>query len=318
MDPVCHSLAGACLARAGLERRTPMATATLVLAANAPDIDGIAYLVSSMSVYWRRGWTHGPLAMLVLPLALSGLMLLWDRHVRQPRARRRGAPCTPVSGRGLLVVAAVGTWSHPLLDLLNSYGVRLLMPFSGRWFYGDALYIVDPWMYLTLGGGVIAAWAAHRTRRAVAQPARVGLSLALAYIALTLGLDAWARDEVRAGLARAGYPDARFMVTPVPVTPFRREVLVDVGDRYEKGLVVFAPGPRFRPLGYAVRKLDDHPLVREAMATETAQRYLSWSRFPFWTIEQGGATPIVRVNDARYAFGPGGGWAAQPIALPPR
>ena len=37
------------------------------------------------------------------------------------------------------------------MDVLNSYGVRLLMPFSGRWFYGDALYIVDPWLYLAAG-----------------------------------------------------------------------------------------------------------------------------------------------------------------------
>lgn len=318
MDPVCHSLAGACLARAGLARRTPVATATLVLAANAPDIDGVAYVVSDLSVYWRRGWTHGPLAMVALPLVLTALVQLWDRLVRQPRAHRRGQACAPVSTRGLLLVAAIGTWSHPLLDALNSYGVRLLMPFSDRWFYGDALYIVDPWLYLTLGGGVaLAAVAARRTGDRT-RPARVGLLLAALYIAATLGLDAWARREVQSGLARAGAPDARFMVTPVPVTPFRREVLVDLGDRYEKGLVIFAPGPRFRPLGYSIRTNDDHPLVQEARATEHARRYLMWSRFPFWTVVSAGASPVVRLNDARYAFGPDGGWAAQSIALPPR
>ena len=65
MDNLCHSLAGACLSKAGLDRRTPLATATLVLAANVPDIDGITYLTSPLPMYWRRGMTHGPIAMVV-------------------------------------------------------------------------------------------------------------------------------------------------------------------------------------------------------------------------------------------------------------
>ena len=39
MDPVCHSLAGLAMGQAGLRRRTPLALPTLVLGANAPDID---------------------------------------------------------------------------------------------------------------------------------------------------------------------------------------------------------------------------------------------------------------------------------------
>ena len=28
------------------------------------------------------------------------------------------------------------------------------MPFDGRWFYGDALFIIDPWVWLVLGGSL--------------------------------------------------------------------------------------------------------------------------------------------------------------------
>jgi len=47
---------------------------------------------------------------------------------------------------------------------MNTYGVRLLMPFDGRWFYGDALFIVDPWIWLALGGALLLALppGAHR------------------------------------------------------------------------------------------------------------------------------------------------------------
>ncbi len=66
------------------------------------------------------------------------------------------------------------------MDWLNSYGVRLLMPFSNRWFYGDALYIVDP----------VPVCDVRRCRRLVAtqdrrgvhprraRPARLGLAVA--------------------------------------------------------------------------------------------------------------------------------------------
>ena len=157
MDPVCHTLTGLALGHAGLKRRTPLALTTLALAANAPDIDIAVLATDTLQMSFRRGWTHGPPAMVVLPLALTALVVAYDRLVRQ---RRVPAP-PPVMPAQLLWLAALGTWSHPLLDYMNSYGIRLLMPFSGRWFYGDALYIVDPWLYLLLGAGVAWAWRAR-------------------------------------------------------------------------------------------------------------------------------------------------------------
>jgi inner membrane protein len=62
MDPVCHSLAGLTMGQAGLGRRTPLALPTLVLAANAPDIDVVTMVTTDVWMYYRRGWTHGPIA----------------------------------------------------------------------------------------------------------------------------------------------------------------------------------------------------------------------------------------------------------------
>ncbi|GAB1342876.1 hypothetical protein MASR1M101_20030 [Gemmatimonas sp.] len=50
--------------------------------------------------------------------------------------------------RALMVVALVGTLSHLLLDFTNSYGVHPFWPFDGRWYYGDAVFIVEPWLWL--------------------------------------------------------------------------------------------------------------------------------------------------------------------------
>ena len=148
MDNLTHTLAGAVLAKAGLDRRTPLAMPTLLVAANLPDLDVLAYLRDPLfALTFRRGWTHGVLAMAVLPLALASSMAAWDRLVR----RRRRPDAAPAPFRELLLLSFAGVLSHPLLDLLNTYGVRLLMPFSGRWFYGDTLFIVDPWLWGLLG-----------------------------------------------------------------------------------------------------------------------------------------------------------------------
>ncbi len=312
MDNLCHGLAGLAMGHAGLKRRTPLALTTLVLAANAPDIDIVVVATDTLAVYFRRGWTHGPPAMLVLPLALTALVVAFDRVVRQ---RRTPAP-PPVVPREVLLVAALGTWSHPLLDYMNSYGIRLLMPLSGQWFYGDALYIVDPWLTLVLG---IGAWVAWKNRGSAARGlrvARAALAVALVYVGGMYASNLWARSVVAEGLARAGRGDARFMVTPVAVNPLRREVLVDLGDRYEKGFVRFAPWPEFRPAGYGVDVHADDPAARAAAATALGRQYLTWSRFPFYVIERNAEGTVVYLNDARYS-GPSGrdGWAGLRIPV---
>ena len=63
------------------------------------------------------------------------------------------------------VLGYIGVLSHVAMDWLNTYGVRLLMPLSPQWFYGDAVFIVDPWLWLMFAAGVIArqTWL-RRTR----------------------------------------------------------------------------------------------------------------------------------------------------------
>ncbi len=154
MDPIAHTLVGGTLAKTALQRATPLATATLLIGANLPDIDGMAQFVGrDFSLGVRRGWTHGVLALAVLPAMLAVGMWLLDAW----RRRHRGAE-RPVARLGpLLGLAYLSVLSHPALDWLNNYGVRLLMPFDGRWFYGDALFIVDPWVWLLAGTSLVLA-----------------------------------------------------------------------------------------------------------------------------------------------------------------
>ena len=159
MDPLAHTLVGATLAETRLRNGTAaMAVPAGVLAANAPDVDAVTYFFSGdLALGFRRGWTHGVLAMAVLPLVLTAALLLVDRLA----ARRRGRPPQARAGP-LLRLTAAGVLSHSALDWLNTYGVRLLMPFDDTWFYGDALFIIDPWVWLLAGLTVVLAHSASR------------------------------------------------------------------------------------------------------------------------------------------------------------
>lgn len=164
MEPLSHTLTGACLAETGLKRVTPLATATLIIAANLPDVDGTCYLAGSdLAFGFRRGWTHGLVAWIVLPVILTYAMLAFDALVR----RRRDPSLAPARSGPLLALSVLGVLTHPFLDWLNNYGIRLLMPISDRWFYGDTLFIVDPWLWLILGGATALAWTRSRTGMAI-------------------------------------------------------------------------------------------------------------------------------------------------------
>src|SRR5687767_3593688 len=102
MDNLCHTLVGAALGEAGLKHRTRFGAATLMVAANLPDVDVLVFATSTSSVAFRRGWTHGPLAQLALPLALTGVMLL---IARRSRAQPDSVPIRPA---WLFILALAG------------------------------------------------------------------------------------------------------------------------------------------------------------------------------------------------------------------
>lgn len=284
MDNVCHTLVGLAAARAGLNTTTRYATATLAISANVPDIDVVAFVTGIPPVALRRGWTHGVLAQIILPLLLAFVVHAWSR--------RRGHPANL---RWLIVLSYIGVLSHVFLDYLNTYGVRLLMPFSPQWFYGDAVFIVDPWLWLALGLGWFLA---RRGRRA---PARAGLAVAAVYIAVMLVSARAARGIVEERWIDAmGSPPAALMVGPVPLNPLRKTIIVDAGDRYIRGTFAWLPRSiRFDPVEIA--KNDRASLIERAKAQEPDfDAILVWARFPYWTIEADPDGAHVSLNDLRF------------------
>lgn len=317
MDNVCHTLVGLAAARAGLDTKTRLATATLAISANLPDIDVLVFATNIPSVSFRRGWTHGPVAQLLLPLACAGVMWLAARRRTEQQGdapRRAGASppaSVPLSFGWLLLLSFIGIYTHLFLDYLNNYGVRLLMPFSQRWFYGDAIFIVDVWLWLMLG---IGWW---RSRGGNARPARLGLAAASVYIALML-ISARSSRAIIADrwMEATGARPAQLMVGPVPLNPFRKDIIIDAGDHYVTGTFDWVPRRVIFNTG-RIDKNDRHPAVAAAHADAKVRGILTWARFPFWTVRAVNGGTEVTLRDVRFASMDRGGFAAIVIVRQP-
>lgn len=312
MDPVTHTLLGATLAETGLKHKTRLATVTLIVGANLPDVDILTYAWSSVDALWlRRGVTHGIGALLLLPVLLVGVMVAWDRLASGRASVQRTAPAP------LLALSALAVLSHPVLDSLNVYGMRWLMPFSDEWWYGDTLFIVDPWIWAVLVAGIFLA--RRRSRRGgpesapvgyAGRPARAALLVMAGYVALMATSAMIGRTLVRRAMVQeAASTPERIMVAPVPVTPFARRVVMDMGGVYRFGDLRWLPTPQFELDDVVIDPFPNHYAATVATRGPVVRKFLGWARFPYHRVEDRGETFLVRIGDARYTMDPEGSWA---------
>jgi len=295
MDNLTHSLVGAVLGQAGLKRTTGLAMPALIIGANLPDVDAACFfwLEGTEHLAFRRGITHGPPALVLLPLVLAGILWGWDRWQTQ-RGTRPEARLTVRFG-WLYAMAFIGCLSHPFFDWLNVYGIRLLEPFSSQWFYGDTLFIIDPWLWALLIGSV---WLSRRREKGGgewARPARVGIAAVVAYIGVNGAITHQPFDlELYDG------PGSERISMPVPFYFWEREV-IRVGRNWpemesEAGQVPYLQSEG-RPLVDPKQRCAMPNLTEARRTNSQLDAFLFWSRAPFATRAADGS---VILYDARF------------------
>ncbi len=290
MDNLTHSLIGAALGQAGLKRKTGLAIPALIIAANLPDIDAPCVMYGVESLAMRRGITHGPIALVLLPLVLAGLLIAFDRW--QTRRGKRPDKRPPVHAGWLIALCYIGTFTHPLFDWFNNYGIRLLEPISSDWFYGDTLFIIDPWIWAMLGFGV---WKSIRREQAglfmTSWPAHAALLAVGAYVVVNLGISRFIES-----LARMTEPYPEVVVTsPVPLAFWRREVLWRAHGKYGSYTVDF-PFTRSNEVAPRPTNMADPRVTERASRDKAAQAFLFWSRMPVAEIWGDG----IELQDQRF------------------
>ncbi|WP_299192883.1 metal-dependent hydrolase [uncultured Erythrobacter sp.] len=295
MDNLTHSLVGAVMGQAGLKKKTGLAMPALIIGANLPDVDAACFfwLEGAEHLGFRRGITHGPPALILLPLILAGLLWAFDRW--QAKRGKRPEKRLPVHFGWLYALSFIGCLSHPLFDWLNVYGIRFFEPFSSAWFHGDTLFIIDLWLWAILG--LTLWWSLRKEKKGGenwTKPAWIGIAVGVAYIGANW-LITWF-DYNAGGKYSEPYP-AEYISSPAPFFFWQRERIA----RLESGRWISdAWGGTAREYGYSNSEavqcaLPD--LEEERKTNSELDAFLFWTRAPMAEGERDGS---VVLYDARF------------------
>ncbi|HET8875499.1 MAG TPA: metal-dependent hydrolase, partial [Casimicrobiaceae bacterium] len=151
MDNVTHTLIGALLGESAARLAPPAGNgrqaklrrglflAVAIVGSNFPDADLLSTLGADGKLAYlleHRGHTHTVAGALLISLAMLGGCALWQRW--------RGLVLPARDRRWLVALALLAPLFHIAMDALNTYGVHPWWPFDNRWYYGDAVFIVEP------------------------------------------------------------------------------------------------------------------------------------------------------------------------------
>jgi inner membrane protein len=315
MDPLTHTATGLFLGRTGLNRVTPGATAILLLAANAPDIDIVCALGGSVDyLHYHRHLTHALIAaplMALLPVALTRL------------AMRK-----PVRWLPAFAISLVAVLIHLLLDFTNVYGIRFFLPFSGEWLRLDCTSVVDLWIWAICLVAVAAPFISKLVGSEIAsrklKPKHYGRGWAIAALLLIalydcgrLALNARATGMLESRIYRQE-PPLRAIALPDPANPLHWRGVVETAGFYAvQDLNLLRDFDPTRAAYY--RKPPADLAIQAASQTKTIREFLRFSVFPLWRVTPAGepdGSRLVEVFDMRFGTPDEPGFVASAVVGP--
>jgi inner membrane protein len=249
---------------------------------NLPDLDfAYAGITPGKLGYLlhHRGHTHTLIAGVLLGALTYALLVAW--------ARRKSLALSRPETLALAVLSLFGPWTHVGMDALNSYGVHPFWPAHDGWFYGDAVFIVEPWFWVfsipplalasvTRFGRISLALCLVVALAAAWIMLGVGTALVLTVgSALTVVVSARLRERGRALLAIGGFIAVILVFSGT--SRLAKAALLDAVERQPRALAervtvvdtVLAPSPA-NPLcwqGLVVGRTKDSYLLEVALVS---------------------------------------------------
>jgi inner membrane protein len=320
MEPVTHFLTGACLGRAGFNRKTALVTLTMTLACEAPDVDMVAYFGGSTYGFAQhRGITHTLIGIPIVSALVVALVFIGYKVYRRwrPVEHRPASESAPPPIRwGLLyLLALVAGYVHLLLDFTNNYGVRPFYPFSDRWYSWDIVFIVEPVILVILIAGLVlpSLFGLINSEIGVRRRGLRGRGGAIA--ALVLLLVVWGfRDyqhrravNAMSALLYQNEPATRIGAYPYHTNPFKWHGVVET-DAFFQTMRVDSLRPEVDPDGRTLMSYNspETEITKAAKNTYLGRVYFNWAYFPLIEVEKRehsvGSDYIVHFRDLRFAY----------------
>jgi membrane-bound metal-dependent hydrolase YbcI (DUF457 family) len=289
LDPLTHTLVGVGIANAFFRKKVGAAAVPiLAIASNLPDVDAIVMLTGDpTAVLLRRTFGH---SLFTLPFWALGLALLFRRRYRQIRL--------PALYGLILLGAAV----HLFFDLVNSFGVVPLWPFSDWRPELAIIFIID----LTLTGllaapsllSLMPALRPHLERLS-----RLSIGCVVLYVAFC-SANRVVGQQMLAEATATERPAGFAYTFPEPLGPHRWRGVAREGTTYQVYLIT--------PLAGRIELKDrigtnrDDPHVKRAAESPLGRRLTWFFKAPVWEVERdparspNGGPVQVRVYDLRF------------------
>jgi inner membrane protein len=334
MEPVTHFLTGACIGRAGLNRKTAYATLTAVLAAEAADLDVLwSYAGQVEMLKHHRGITHTLIAVPVVAAVVVGVVWLLHRWregrgippFRQKKGERMGhgafvdsdAPVSvisqPVHWGWLYLTALIAALSHLLLDWTNNYGLRPFFPFNPHWYEGSFVFIAEPVLWVLFSAALIVPWLLGLTDAEIGARRKAFRGRGWAIFALTGMVLLWGWRWMEQAKARQMIENAQVAATPVKrvglepymVNPFRWHAILETAGYYQTAEVDTWSGEIVSdPHQDVIYKPAATVATEAAKRTLLGQVYLDWGTWA--VVRDVGPEPVAGMEPPH--LGPNRNW----------
>ncbi|WP_088189034.1 metal-dependent hydrolase [Desulfosporosinus sp. FKA] len=259
MDPITHGLVGIALSAFSghtMQLNDPVFLGC-TLGAMLPDLDILAYLKGRLNYLLNhRGASHSLLALTGMSLVLgTALYLIY--------------PTT--SWWTVVLWTLIGTLSHSIMDLLNSFGAELLWPFSRKKITVDMIMLTDPIISCLFLGSFMASLRS-------ADFSRPSASFAIFFSLLYLGYRQIGRLKTRSKLMRVYSIKSRAEVKVLPAMyhPFAWNFILFQGDSVRFGIV----RNQMPSICRVLPKFDkDNPSVSNALEGNLAEMFCQFTPY---------------------------------------
>src|SRR3989339_919003 len=276
MDSLTHTLSGIVVSSLGLrqEFRWPgilvFTTATLF-----PDIDSVFnFITNSIYVRFHRGFTHSFIYLPVFALFLAVIFYFLFRDI---------------GFKNLYLICLAGIALHLLLDIVNSYGTPVLMPFSSVQYSLNLDVIIDAYVLGPLLLGAIAIWVWPSFQKTTA--------LIVLAVIVSGFLFRFIQQQQAARLIARIESSGRTVLIPAGMgtiyNPFTWQAIIPRDNGYNVYDVNSAQGKVAGP-HFVSHQMDEINTFRPK--SRAVRDFLNWSRFPFGRVEKTDEGTVVKLS----------------------
>ncbi|MBI5779586.1 MAG: metal-dependent hydrolase [Planctomycetes bacterium] len=283
MDSLTHTLSGIVVSSLGLRQEFRWPGFLVFTAATLfPDIDFIFnFIARSIYVRFHRGFTHSFIYLPVFALLLAVIFYFLFKSI---------------GFKNLYLICLAGIAMHLLLDVVNSYGTPVLMPFSSAQYSLNLDVIIDAYVLGPLLLGAVAVWVWPSFQKPTA--------LIVLAVMLSGFLFRFIQQQQAARLIARIESSDRTVLIPAGMgtiyNPFTWQAIIPHDNGYNVYAVNSAQGQVAGPHSIA-HQMDEINTFRPN--SRAVRDFLNWSRFPFGRVEQTDAGTVVKLGDLRFQFG---------------